>query len=83
MENDAIRRSLEAVVKEVIVTPTNNQASSTEGNQKPSRYWLYKWNLKLSTCFLPLINNKCTVFISFLPWHEKGSKNTSQHCGHS
>ena len=38
MENDAIRRSLEAVAKEVIVTPTNNQASSTEGNQKPSRY---------------------------------------------
>ena len=38
MDNDAARRSLEAVAKEVIVNPTNNQTSSTEGNQKPSRY---------------------------------------------
>ena len=38
MDNDAVRRSIEAVAKEVIVTPTNNRASSTEGNQKPSRY---------------------------------------------
>ena len=38
IENDAIRRSLEAAAKEVIVTPTNNKASSTENNQNPCRY---------------------------------------------
>ena len=38
IENDAIRRSIEAAAKEVIATPTNNQASSTERNQNPCRY---------------------------------------------